>query len=89
MFDLPWPATVHLLAARALDDTPAQADEPAPADLLRAAAEERSPDAEERNRAVAELAALMSARPARAATLGAVLQAVLATAAPMAQVPQE
>ncbi|MFB7470883.1 tetratricopeptide repeat protein [Kitasatospora sp. NPDC056184] len=71
-----WSATVHRLAARALaDDVPT---DPAPAEILRAAAPGTEPDTDERNRAVAEIAALMTAHPARAAALGELLQAVLA-----------
>jgi hypothetical protein len=46
-------------------------------DVLTAAARQKAPDPEERDRAVAELATLMTARPARAAALGSVLQAAL------------
>ncbi|MFI5979999.1 tetratricopeptide repeat protein [Streptomyces sp. NPDC051555] len=90
VFDASWTATVHWLAARALDDAPngavvraaRQAAVPDPGDVLAAAAHEAAPTAEERNRAVAELASLLSARPSRAAALSAVLQAVLAVTAP-------
>jgi hypothetical protein len=100
VFDAPWAAAVHWLAARALDDTPTigdpagegdrehftgavvrsarQAATPTPGDVLSAAAQESAPSMEERNRAVAELAALLAARPARVAALNTVLQAVLA-----------
>jgi hypothetical protein len=94
-----WSSTVHLLAARALDDpagtrepldgadsgpgAAGQAAEsiaqPSAADVLAAAARARRPDADERNRAVAEIAALMAVRPARAEALGELLGAVLAT----------
>jgi hypothetical protein len=47
--------------------------------VLAAAARARRPDADERNRAVAEIAALMAVRPARAEALGELLGAVLAT----------
>ncbi|MFI8237669.1 tetratricopeptide repeat protein [Streptomyces sp. NPDC085866] len=110
VYDAPWAAAVHWLAAQALDDTSVtggsdsenadrgpstpvaavhaatQAADPAPAQILSAAARAKAPDADERNRAVAELAALMAARPTRAAALGELLQAVLA--APV-QAPEE
>ncbi|MFI6153034.1 tetratricopeptide repeat protein, partial [Kitasatospora sp. NPDC051170] len=110
VYDAPWPAAVHWLAAQALDDTPAtsgsdadndgsgpgvpiaavhaatQADGHTAAHVLSAAAGEREPDVAERNRAVAELAALMATVPTRAAALGELLQAVLA---PAVQAPEE
>ncbi|MFJ7207134.1 hypothetical protein ACIQWR_26815, partial [Streptomyces sp. NPDC098789] len=90
VFDASWTATVHWLAARALDEAPTgavvraarRAAAPHPADVLAAAAQEAAPTQEERNRAVAELASLLSARPSRAAALSAVLQAVLAATVP-------
>ncbi|MFD9398160.1 tetratricopeptide repeat protein [Streptomyces sp. NPDC060011] len=64
----------------------AQAADLTPTGVLSAAAREGAPDADDRNRAVAELAALLAARPTRAAALGELLQAVLATTV---QVPEE
>ncbi|MEU6235428.1 tetratricopeptide repeat protein [Kitasatospora sp. NPDC047058] len=70
------------------DDTPAPRPTPlaahiaataAPADVLAAAAEARTPTPGDRDRVLAELAALIGARPSRAAALSTVLQAVLAT----------
>ncbi|WP_336113833.1 tetratricopeptide repeat-containing protein [Streptomyces sp. PTD9-10] len=102
VYDDPWAAAVHWLAAQALDDSPdadgrsgapiaavraaVQVTDSAPAHVLSAAAHVKSPDADERNRAVAELAALMAARPTRAAPLGEILQAVVA---PPLRAPEE
>ncbi|MFF8768586.1 tetratricopeptide repeat protein [Kitasatospora sp. NPDC015120] len=82
MYGAVWSATVHLLAAHAVDD---DATGPSPAEALRAAAQDTEPDMDDRNRAIAEIANLMSVHPTRAAALGELLQAVLA---PPAQAPE-
>ncbi|WP_221447272.1 ATP-binding protein [Saccharothrix violaceirubra] len=77
-----WVGAVHWSTAWVLDD-PEASDETAHApeavEVLREAVQAKAPDGDERNRMVAELAALMAARPARATALGDILQAVLAT----------